>query len=268
MISKILIANRGEIAVRIIRAVKELGIESIVVYSEADEDSLHVKIADRAIKIGPPSVLESYLFYQNILSAAMALKVDAIHPGYGFLSENPLFAEACRALNIKFIGPNPLAIRKMGDKAIARSIMMSAKVPVVPGSEGIIETVEDVQVVAEKIGYPVILKAASGGGGRGMRIVYKKSELENAFNFASAESQQAFGDSSLYVEKFISNPKHIEFQVLADKHKNTVHLYERDCSVQRRNQKLMEEAPSFVLDQSMKKKNGKSSHCSCEGCSV
>ena len=257
MISKILIANRGEIAVRIIRAVKELGIEAIVVYSEADSDSLHVKIADRAIKIGPPPAMDSYLFYQNILSAALALKVDAIHPGYGFLSENPLFAEACRALNIKFIGPNPLAIRKMGDKSVARSLMNSAKVPVVPGSEGLVETLEDAQDIAEKIGYPIIIKAASGGGGRGMRIVYKKSELENAFNFAASEAQQAFGDSSLYAEKFIANPKHIEFQVLADKHKNVVHLYERDCSIQRRNQKLMEEAPSFVLDESTRKKMGK-----------
>ncbi len=256
MISKLLIANRGEIAVRIIRAARELGIIPVVVYSEADKDSLPVKIADQSICIGPPPATESYLYYQNILSAAITVSADAIHPGYGFLAENPAFAEACRALNIKFVGPNPLAIRKLGDKATAKKIVKEAGVPVVPGSDGVIKTYEEAIEIAKDIGFPIIIKASAGGGGRGMRIVYREEDLENAFNFAATEAQQAFGDSSVYIEKYIANPKHIEIQILADKHGNVVHLFERDCSVQRRHQKLIEEAPSFVLDEETRQKMG------------
>lgn len=247
MISKILIANRGEIAVRIIRAAKELGIKTVAVFSQADRESLFVRMADQAICIGPPPASESYLYYQNILSAALTVNSDAIHPGYGFLSENPLFAEACRALNIKFIGPHPLAIRKMGDKSTAKLVMRKAGVPVVPGSEGTLRTVSEAQTLAEAIGYPVIIKASAGGGGKGMRIVYEKKEMENAFHSASNEAQQAFGDPQIYIEKFIADPKHIEIQILGDKHGNVVHLFERDCSLQRRYQKLLEESPSPVL---------------------
>lgn len=256
MISTLLIANRGEIAVRIIRAAREMGIKSIVVYSEADQDSLAVKIADQAIKIGPPPVQESYLFYQNIISAAQAAKADAIHPGYGFLAENPAFSEACRATNIKFVGPNPLAIRKMGDKATAKALMKAAKVPVVPGSDGIVDNFQSAQSVAEKIGYPLIIKASAGGGGRGMRIVLEARELENAYKFAASEAGAAFGDSSVYIEKFIPDPKHIEIQILSDKHGNAVHLFERDCSIQRRHQKLLEESPAAILDEGVRVKMG------------
>ncbi len=248
MISRILIANRGEIAVRIIRAVRELGMESVVVYSTADKDSLAVKLADRSVCIGPPPSSDSYLFYQNILSAAQGVKADAIHPGYGFLAENPLFAEACRALKIRFIGPKSNVIRKMGDKAKAKAIMEASGVPVVPGSAGVIDSVAEAQKTVEQIGLPIIMKATAGGGGKGMRIVYEKNELEKAFNFAAAEAQQAFGDSRVYIEKYISSPKHIEVQVLGDRHGNVVHLFERDCSIQRRHQKLVEEAPSPCVD--------------------
>ncbi len=256
MISKLLIANRGEIAVRIIRAAKELGIKTAVVYSEADKDSLAVKIADQAVCIGPPPATESYLYYQNILSAAITLKADAIHPGYGFLAENAAFAEACRALNIKFVGPNPLAIRKLGDKATAKKIVKEAGVPVVPGSDGIIKTYEKALEVVREIGLPVIIKASAGGGGRGMRIVYREEDLENAFNFAATEALQAFGDASVYIEKYIASPKHIEIQILADKYGNVIHLFERDCSVQRRHQKLIEEAPASILDDKLRSKMG------------
>ncbi len=256
MITKLLIANRGEIAVRIIRAAREMGIQPIVVYSEADKNSLHTKIADKAIKIGPASPTDSYLFYQNILAAALAVKADAIHPGYGFLAENSSFAEACEALKIKFIGPNPSAINKLGDKIEAKKIVKKAGVPVVPGSDGVIKSFEEAKKIINEIGYPVIIKASAGGGGRGMRIVFKDSDFENAFNYATTEAQQAFGDSNVYIEKYISNPKHIEIQVLADKYGNVVHLYERDCSVQRRHQKLLEETPSPVIDEETRKKMG------------
>ncbi len=256
MISKILIANRGEIAVRIIRAAREMGIKSVVVYSEADRDSLAVQLADQSVCIGPPPVTESYLFYQNILAAAESLKVDAIHPGYGFLAENASFAEACRAFNIKFIGPNPHAISQLGDKATAKRIVKNAGVPVVPGSNGIITEIEEAKRVANEIGYPIIIKASAGGGGRGMRIVYQEKDIDNAFNFAATEAQQAFGDSSVYIEKFINDPKHIEIQILGDKHKNVVHLFERDCSVQRRHQKLIEESPSPILNEELRKNIG------------
>jgi len=256
MIAKLLVANRGEIAVRIIRAAHELGIKTVAVYSEADRQALSVRYADQAVCIGPAPAAESYLFYQNILSAALSSNCDAIHPGYGFLAENPLFAEACRALNIKFVGPHPLAIRKMGDKASAKKVMQHAGVPIVPGSDGIIHTLAEAQTIAETVGYPVVFKASAGGGGKGMRIVNDQRELDGAFAFAANEAQQAFGDSSLYVEKFIADPKHIEIQLLGDKHGHVVHLFERDCSIQRRYQKLLEEAPSPVLNDELRQKMG------------
>jgi acetyl-CoA carboxylase, biotin carboxylase subunit len=256
MISKILIANRGEIAVRIIRAARELGVKTVLVHSQADRDSLGVKLADEAVCIGPPPASESYLFYQNILSAALASNADAIHPGYGFLAENWQFADACRAMKIRFIGPKSNVIRKMGDKARAKALMKEAGVPVVPGSDGIIGTVEEAREVSEETGFPLIIKASAGGGGKGMRIVEEKSQLEKAFNFASTEAQQAFGDSRVYVEKYIGSPKHIEVQVLGDRKGNAVHLFERDCSIQRRHQKLVEEAPSAIIDEETRGKMG------------
>ncbi len=256
MISKILIANRGEIAVRIIRAARELGLESIVVYSTADKDSLAVKLADQSVCIGPPPASESYLFYQNIISAALAINADAIHPGYGFLAENGDFADACRAMKIKFIGPKSNVIRRMGDKAKAKSLMKESGIPVVPGSDGVIDSLNSAFEVVEKTGFPIILKASAGGGGKGMRIVNEKKELEKAYNFASAEAQQAFGDSRLYIEKYIASPKHIEVQILGDRHGNVVHLFERDCSIQRRHQKLLEEAPSPAIDKNTREKLG------------
>ncbi len=256
MISKILIANRGEIAVRIIRAAKEMGLETAVVYSKADRDSLAVKLADKAICIGPPPAAESYLFYQNILSAALAIKADAIHPGYGFLAENPHFAEACRALKIRFIGPRTNVIHKMGDKAKAKAHMKASGVPVVPGSDGVIDTLPDAMETVEKIGLPVIIKASAGGGGKGMRIVYQNNELEKAYHSAASEAQKAFGDSRVYIEKYIAAPKHIEVQILGDHHGNVLHLFERDCSIQRRHQKLLEEAPSPSLNHDTRRKMG------------
>ncbi|MCP4153627.1 MAG: acetyl-CoA carboxylase biotin carboxylase subunit [bacterium] len=256
MISKLLIANRGEIAVRIIRAAKEMGLDTVLVHSTADKDTLAAKMADQAVCIGPPPASESYLFYQNILSTALSLKADAIHPGYGFLAENASFAEACRTLMIKFIGPRSNVIRKMGDKAKAKALMKDSGVPVVPGSDGIIDSLVDAEEVVEKTGFPVIIKASAGGGGKGMRIVYEKSELEKAFNFASSEAQQAFGDSRVYIEKYIASPKHIEVQILGDRHGHAVHLFERDCSIQRRHQKLLEEAPAPTLDRDVRKKMG------------
>jgi len=247
---KILVANRGEISIRIIRAAHELGLETVAVYSEADRDALFVRYADQAVCIGPAPLAESYLYYQNILAAAKSTGADAIHPGYGFLSENAGFAEACRVLNIVFIGPHPMAIRKMGNKAMAKKIMKEAGVPVVPGSEGVLASFAETKSLAEEIGYPVIIKATAGGGGRGMRIVSEKKELENAYNSAVNEAQKVFGDAGVYLEKFVEDPKHIEIQVLGDKQGRVVHLFERDCSLQRRHQKLLEEAPSPVLDES------------------
>jgi acetyl-CoA carboxylase biotin carboxylase subunit len=256
MISKILIANRGEIAVRIIRAARELGLKTVQVYSKADKDSLAVKLADQAVCIGPAQASESYLFYQNILSAALAARADAIHPGYGFLAENWQFADACRAMKIRFIGPRSNVIRQMGDKAKAKAVMKESGVPVVPGSPGEIESLEKAAEVVEQTGFPVIIKASAGGGGKGMRIVFEKKDLEKAYNTASTEAQQAFGDSRLYIEKYIAGPKHIEVQIMGDKHGNAVHLFERDCSIQRRHQKLVEEAPSAGLDSDTRKKMG------------
>ncbi len=241
---------------RIIRAAKELGIETVLVHSTADKESLGVRLADQSVCIGPPPSTDSYLFYQNIISAAEGLKADAIHPGYGFLAENPLFAEACRAMKIKFIGPRSMVIRNMGDKAKAKALMKESGVPVVPGSDGIIESIAETHDIIKKIGFPIIIKPSAGGGGKGMRIVYRQDELEKAYNFASNEAQQAFGDSRVYIEKYIGNPKHIEVQILGDRHGNVVHLFERDCSIQRRHQKLLEEAPSPTVDKETREKMG------------
>jgi acetyl-CoA carboxylase biotin carboxylase subunit len=256
MKSKILIANRGEIAVRIIRAARELGMETVVVYSQADKDSLAVKLADQSVCIGPPPAAESYLFYQNIISAALAVKADTIHPGYGFLAENWQFADACRAMKLRFIGPKSNVIRQMGDKARAKALMRESNVPVIPGSDGVVESLDQVIEIAEETGFPLMIKASAGGGGKGMRIVHEKKNLEKAYNFASTEAQQAFGDSRVYIEKYISGSKHIEVQILGDRQGNVIHLFERDCSIQRRHQKLVEEAPSAVINESTRNQMG------------
>ncbi|MBC2606334.1 acetyl-CoA carboxylase biotin carboxylase subunit [Pelagicoccus albus] len=255
---KVLIANRGEIALRIVRACRELGIKSLAVYSEADIESLHVQLADEAICIGKAPGSESYLKADRILSAAEIADVDAIHPGYGFLSENADFAEQCESCNIKFIGPSSESIRKMGDKAIAKDTVKAAGVPVVEGSDGILESEEEAVDTAQRIGYPVIIKAVAGGGGRGMRVAHNDVSLRKEFYVASSEAEKAFGNGAVYVEKYIQNPRHIEFQVLADRHGKVLHLGERDCSVQRRHQKLIEEAPSPFLTPELRKKMGDS----------
>jgi acetyl-CoA carboxylase, biotin carboxylase subunit len=257
MIRKILIANRGEIALRIVRACRELGIQTLAVYSEADEQSLHVQLADEAICIGPAQSAESYLRADRILSAAEIADVDAIHPGYGFLSENAEFAEQCASCNINFIGPKAETIRKMGDKAMARETVDKAGVPIIPGSDGPIENENDAIKVAKKIGFPVIIKAVAGGGGRGMRIAHNAVTFAREFQSARLEATKAFGNGALYVEKYLENPRHIEFQVLADNHGNVIHLGERDCSVQRRHQKVIEEAPSPFLDKNLRARMGK-----------
>lgn len=256
VISKVLVANRGEIAVRIIRACREMNIETVAIYSTADKDSLHVKLADEAVCIGKPLPKDSYLNIESIITAAVLTGADAIHPGFGFLSENAKFARICRECNIKFIGPTPEMIELMGDKARARQMMIEADVPVVPGSDGTVGAAEDARVLAKRIGYPVILKAVSGGGGRGMRIVWNESEIEMAFNTASNEALSAFGDGSMYLEKYIVEPRHIEFQILGDAYGNVVHLGERDCSLQRRHQKVIEEAPSPCISPALRKKMG------------
>ncbi len=257
MFDKILIANRGEIAVRVIRACKELGIRSVAVYSEADADSLHVQLADEAICIGKPPSAESYLKIDRIISAAEISDVEAIHPGYGFLSENAHFAEVCENCNIKFIGPPSSAIRAMGDKVAARETMRKAGVPIVPGSDGPVDKEADALKVARKIGYPVIVKAAGGGGGRGMRVAHNDPSLIKGFHTARSEAERAFSNGSVYIEKYIENPRHIEFQILADRKGKTLHLGERDCSLQRRHQKLLEESPSPALTSDLRKKMGK-----------
>lgn len=256
VISKVLVANRGEIAVRIIRACREMNIETVAIYSTADKDSLHVKLADEAVCIGKPLPKDSYLNIESIITAAVLTGADAIHPGFGFLSENAKFARICRECNIKFIGPTPEMIELMGDKARARQMMIEADVPVVPGSDGTVGAAEDARALAKRIGYPVILKAVSGGGGRGMRIVWNESEIEMAFNTASNEALSAFGDGSMYLEKYIVEPRHIEFQILGDAYGNVVHLGERDCSLQRRHQKVIEEAPSPCISPALRKKMG------------
>jgi acetyl-CoA carboxylase, biotin carboxylase subunit len=247
MFRKVLVANRGEIALRVLNACRELGIRTVAVYSEADRNSLHVRFADEAICIGPPRLAESYLNVPAVISAAEIADVDAIHPGYGLLSENANFAEVCRASNIKFIGPPPEVTRLMGEKEKARQAMKTAKVPILPGSDGVLATAEEAQKCALTVGYPVILKAKAGGGGRGMRIVRTAEELPNLFHAAYGEAANAFGNGELYMEKFIENPRHIEFQVLADEHGHVATLFERECSIQRRHQKLIEEAPSLQV---------------------
>lgn len=256
MLHKILIANRGEIAVRIIRACKEMGIETVAIYSTADDRGLHVDLADEAICVGPTKIQDSYLNMNNILSASVATGCDAIHPGFGFLSENSTFAALTEELGLKFIGPKGSVIDNMGNKSKAREMMIEAGVPVVPGSDGLIETVEQGKEIALQIGYPVLVKASAGGGGRGMRIIHNEGEFEDLFQTAKLEAKMAFGDDSMYMEKFVENPRHIEFQILADHFGNVVHLYDRDCSVQRRNQKVIEEAPSPVLDDETRRKMG------------
>ena len=259
MIQKILIANRGEIALRIVRACRELGIKTLAVYSEADVQSLHVQLADEAICIGGPRSDQSYLKADRIIAAAEIADVDAIHPGYGFLSENADFAEQCESCNIKFIGPKAASIRKMGDKAIAKETVQKVGVPVVPGSDGPIDNETEAIKLARKIGYPVIIKAVSGGGGRGMRIAHNEMTFAKEFHVARNEAEKAFGDGSVYIEKYVEKPRHVEIQVFADSQGNTIHLGERDCSVQRRHQKLIEEAPSPFLtaNPSLRKAMGK-----------
>jgi acetyl-CoA carboxylase, biotin carboxylase subunit len=257
MFKKILIANRGEIACRIIWACRELGIKTVAVHSEADRDSLHVRYADEAVCIGPASSLQSYLNIPQIIAAAEITNVDAIHPGYGFLSENAHFAEVCQECNITFIGPSPEVIRMMGDKSEAKRTMIAAGVPVTPGSEGLIEDEQAAIRDAQRIGYPVMIKATAGGGGRGMRIAYNDTELINAYQTARSEAEVAFRNSGVYLERYIANPRHIEIQVLGDSHGNVVHLGERECSVQRRHQKLIEESPSPAVSDELREEMGR-----------
>jgi len=254
---KVLIANRGEIAVRVIRACREMGIKTVAVYSEADKDCLHVKLADESYCIGPPSPGESYLNILNIISAALIADVDAIHPGYGFLAENADFAQMCEDNEILFVGPHPAAIRTMGNKAQARETVKKAGVSVIPGTDTVVKNIEEVKRFAESYGYPIILKASAGGGGRGMRIVRQIAELENAFNNAREEAQKAFGNPDIYIEKLVEDARHIEVQIIGDNYGNVFPLGERECSIQRRHQKLIEESPSPVVDEEMRDKLGK-----------
>lgn len=257
MFSKILIANRGEIAVRIIRACREMGIETVAVYSKADKESLHVQMADESVCIGPAAVRDSYLNIENIISATVLKGAEAIHPGFGFLSENSRFAEMCKDCNITFIGPDADTISKMGSKSNARQMMKKAGIPVIPGSESTISDASCGLEEAEKIGYPVMIKASAGGGGRGIRTAKSKDEFKNAFETAKMEAMNAFKDDSVYIEKYIESPRHIEFQILGDSYGNIVYLGERDCSIQRRNQKILEEAPSPVLNKKLREEMGK-----------
>jgi acetyl-CoA carboxylase biotin carboxylase subunit len=257
VIQKILIANRGEIALRIVRACRELGIKTLAVYSEADVQSLHVQLADEAICIGGPRSSDSYLRADRIISAAEIADVDAIHPGYGFLSENPKFAEQCESCNIKFIGPKSKSIKMMGDKSVAKDTVRKAGVPIVPGSDGPVASEAEAVKVARSIGYPVIVKAVAGGGGRGMRIAHNDVSLAKEYHVAMGEAEKAFGNGAVYIEKYIERPRHIEFQVIGDSHGKLIHMGERDCSVQRRHQKLIEESPSPFLNGDLRKKMGK-----------
>lgn len=254
--NKILIANRGEIAVRIIRACKEMNIKTVAVYSEIDKDSLHTRLADEAICIGPAPSNKSYLSFKNIIEAANITGSDSIHPGFGFLSENSQFARICKESNIKFIGPSYKVIELMGNKSNAKELMKKAGVPTVPGSEGSIKGIKDAFEVAKKIGYPVMLKAAAGGGGKGIRIVNNERELESNYNIVKQEAKISFNDDEIYMEKFIENPRHVEIQILADEHGNVIHLGERDCTVQRRHQKVVEETPSTAIDEKLRNKMG------------
>ena len=256
MINMILIANRGEIAVRIIRACKEMNIKTVAVYSEVDKDAMHVKLADEAICIGPANSSKSYLNFKNIIEAANITGADAIHPGFGFLSENSQFAKICEESNIKFIGPNYKVIELMGNKSNAKELMKNAGVPVIPGSDGSVKGLKDAIKIANEIGYPVMLKAAAGGGGKGIRIVNIPEELESNYNIVKQEAKLSFNDDEIYIEKFVKNPRHVEIQILADEHGNVIHLGERDCSIQRRNQKVIEETPSTAIDDKLRNKMG------------
>jgi acetyl-CoA carboxylase biotin carboxylase subunit len=261
---KVLIANRGEIALRIIRVCKQLGIKTVAVYSQADRDSLHVRFADEAVCIGPPPGRESYLKIPRIIAAAEVTGADSIHPGYGFLAENAGFAEICTTSGIKFIGPTPAMISAMGDKAVAKETMRKAGVPVVPGSDSVLTGVDEAREIARSISYPVIIKASAGGGGRGMRIVREEGEMENSYGTARHEAEQAFNNPDLYLEKYIEQPRHVEIQVFGDEHGNVIHFGERDCSVQRRHQKLIEESPSPVVDESLRTKMGEAAIKGCK----
>ena len=254
--NKILIANRGEIAVRIIRACKEMNIKTVAVYSEVDKDALHTKLADEAVCIGPAVPIKSYLNMKNIIEAACITKADSIHPGFGFLSENSQFAKICEESNIKFIGPSSDVIDLLGNKSNAKELMKEAGVPVIPGSDGSVENVDAAIKIAEKIGYPVMLKAAAGGGGKGIRIANNKQELEDNYNIVKQEAKISFNDDEIYIEKFVKNPRHVEIQILADEHGNVIHLGERDCSIQRNHQKMIEETSSTAVDDKLRKKMG------------
>ena len=256
MFQKILIANRGEIAVRIIRACREMGIKTVAVYSEADRDALHTLLADEAICIGPAPSAESYLNMEQILTACVAMKADAIHPGFGFLSENARFAELCEKCHIRFIGPPADVIHRMGNKSEARKTMMEAGVPVIPGSKEPVFTVEEGLKTAREVGFPVMIKASSGGGGKGMRVSRSEEDFEANFLNAQMESVKGFSDNTMYIERFVENPRHIEFQILGDRYGNVVHLGERDCSIQRRHQKVLEESPSAAISGELRKKMG------------
>ncbi|MFN8317944.1 MAG: acetyl-CoA carboxylase biotin carboxylase subunit [Saprospiraceae bacterium] len=256
MFNKILIANRGEIALRVIRTCKEMGIKTVAIYSTADKDSLHVRFADEAVCIGPPASADSYLNIPKIMAAVEITNSDAVHPGYGFLAENAKFSEICAEYGVKFIGPTPDQIRKMGDKITAKETMIKAGVPVVPGSGGLLKDVKEGIKIANEIGYPVILKATAGGGGKGMRVVWNDGEFEDAWNKARMEAKAAFGNDGIYVEKFIEEPRHIEFQIIGDQMGTVVHLSERDCSIQRRHQKLVEESPSPFMTDELREKMG------------
>lgn len=264
MLKKVLIANRGEIAVRIIRTCREMGIATVAVYSEADRHSLHVQMADESYCIGPAAAKSSYLNISSLISVAITAKVDAIHPGYGFLAENARFAEICLEHGIVFIGPSPQAIQKMGAKAVARETMKKAGVPTVPGTEGLIEDIKMAVIVAENIGYPVIVKATAGGGGKGMRVAYNQEDLAKAIRQAQKEADVAFGNPAVYLEKYLENPRHIEIQIMADSHGNVIFLGERDCSIQRRHQKLVEEAPSPALNSELREQMGRSAVLAAE----
>ncbi len=254
--NKILIANRGEIAVRIIRACKEMNIKTVAVYSEADKDALHTRLADEAVCIGPASPQKSYLNIKNIIEAACITNADTIHPGFGFLSENPAFARICEESKIKFIGPNSKVIELLGNKASSKEVMRDAGVPVIPGSDGSVKGLKDALLIAEKIGYPVMLKASAGGGGKGIRIANGPKELETNYNIVKQEAKISFNDDEIYLEKFIKNPRHVEIQILADEHGNVIHLGERDCTIQRNHQKVIEETPSTAIDDKLRNKMG------------
>lgn len=266
MLSKVLIANRGEIAVRIIRACRELGVQTVAVFSEADRGALHAQIADEAICIGPAATKDSYLNMKAIVAACEITGADAVHPGFGFLSENAVFANTCKRCGVTFIGPNAESMELMGDKARAKDTMKKAGVPVIPGSDGVVKTLEEAYEIADEIGYPVMVKASAGGGGRGIRLVRERAELENAITSAKQEALQFFGNDDVYLEKVVVNPRHIEVQILADQYGNVVHLGERDCSLQRRNQKVLEEAPSPFMTEELRARMGEAAVKAAKAC--